>query len=54
MAQPQQYAGLGGQPPAPGAEGTDSYRETFRAEPFDAPLVLVESPLLKLSSPVGK
>ena len=36
MAQPQQYAGLGGAAPAPGAEGTDSYRETFRAEPFAA------------------
>jgi hypothetical protein len=36
MAQPQQYAGLGGAAPAYPAEGTDSYRETFRAQPFGA------------------
>ena len=38
MAQPQQYIGLGGEAPAivdgiPG-EGTDSYRESYRPQPF--------------------
>ena len=36
MAQPQQYHGLGGAAPEYPQEGTDSYRETFRAEPFGA------------------
>jgi hypothetical protein len=37
MAAPQQYIGKGGVPaPADLAEGTDSYRETWRAQPFGA------------------
>ena len=41
MAHPQQYIGRGGEGPGVSAEGvvqegTDSYRETWRAQPFGA------------------